>query len=148
MKTDANLKRFVQDELAWDPQVKSTAVGVVVKDGVVTLTGHLDTFAEKLAPDHQRRGSEKAVRPLIGAVGVSNGIKIKSKLAPIDLERRIAQAFARQVDREMKHLQVLVDGSTVTLRVTVNSRHERDAAQGVARQTPGVHAVINELEVG
>ncbi|MEP7295253.1 MAG: BON domain-containing protein [Burkholderiales bacterium] len=216
MKTDANLKRDVQDELAWDPQVKSTAVGVAVKDGVVTLTGHLDTFGEKLAieralrrvhgvraialeldvklsPDHhrsdsdiaasaqealmwssmvpgervcvtveqgwvmlegevewdyQRRGAEKAVRPLIGVVGVSNGITIKAKIAPVDLERRIAQAFARQVDREMKHMQVLVDGSTVTLRGKVNSWHERDAAQGVAWQAPGVRAVINELEVG
>jgi len=216
MKTDANLKRDVQDELAWDPQVKSTAVGVAVKDGVVTLTGHLDTFAEKfaiervlrrvhgvraialeldvkLAPDHQRsdsdiaasaqealrwsslvpgervrvtvdkgwvmlegevewdyqrRGAEKAVRPLIGVVGVSNGITIRPKIAPVDLERRIAQAFARQVDREMKHMQVLVDGSTVTLRGKVNSWHERDAAQGVDWQAPGVRAVINELEVG
>ena len=45
MKTDANLKKDVTAELAWDPAVKSTAISVAVKDGVVTLTGHLETFA-------------------------------------------------------------------------------------------------------
>ena len=49
MKTDADLKRDVVAELNWDPAVKSTAIGVAVKDGVVTLTGQLDTFAEKHA---------------------------------------------------------------------------------------------------
>ena len=49
MKTDFELKRDVEAELAWDPQVKPTAVGVAVKDGVVTVTGHLETYAEKIA---------------------------------------------------------------------------------------------------
>ena len=46
MKTDADLKREVEAELAWDPAVKSTAIGVAVKDGVVTLSGHLESYAE------------------------------------------------------------------------------------------------------
>jgi osmotically-inducible protein OsmY len=49
VKTDADLKRDVITELGWDPAVRSTAIGVAVKDGVVTLTGHLETFAEKHA---------------------------------------------------------------------------------------------------
>ncbi|MGK2900478.1 MAG: BON domain-containing protein [Burkholderiaceae bacterium] len=215
MKTDADLRRDVEDELAWDPQIESSAVGVAVRDGVVTLSGHLNTFAEKfaieralrrvtgvravaleldirLAPDHrrsdtdiaaaareslkwsalvpgehvrvtvdkgrvrlggevewdyQRRGAEQAVRALVGVVGVGNAITIRPKIAPADLQRRISEAFARQVDRELKHLQIEVDGSTVTLRGTVNSWREREAAQGVAWHAPGVRAVINELEV-
>ena len=46
MKTDADLKTDVTAELAWDPEIKSTAIGVAVKDGVVTLSGYLDTFAD------------------------------------------------------------------------------------------------------
>lgn len=42
MKTDADLKRDVTAELGWDPAVKSNAIGVAVKDGVVTLSGHLE----------------------------------------------------------------------------------------------------------
>jgi len=44
MKTDAQLQRDVQHELGWDPAVKSTDIGVIVKDGVVTLTGDLTSM--------------------------------------------------------------------------------------------------------
>lgn len=43
MKTDSEVKRDVESELAWDPAVNATAIGVAVKDGVVTLSGHLET---------------------------------------------------------------------------------------------------------
>jgi osmotically-inducible protein OsmY len=49
VKTDAHLIRDVMAELAWDPAVRSTDVGVTVRDGIVTLTGHVDTLAEKHA---------------------------------------------------------------------------------------------------
>lgn len=49
MKTDQQLKKDVGAELEWDPAINPTQVGVAVKDGVVTLTGHLDTYAEKYA---------------------------------------------------------------------------------------------------
>ncbi|CAG1019017.1 hypothetical protein BURC_03862 [Burkholderiaceae bacterium] len=215
MKTDADLKRDVAAELAWDPAVKSTAIGVAVKDGVVTLTGHLDTFAEKhavsralqrvagvkaialeldvkLAPGHQRsdteiaanaeqalkwstlvppeavritvdhgwttlqgeldweyqrRSVEKAIRPLMGVVGISNEIKLRTKLRPDDLSRKIEAALMRQAIREARHIEVSVDGTTVKLTGKVHSWHEREAAQGVAWSAPGVHAVINELQL-
>jgi osmotically-inducible protein OsmY len=214
MKTDAALKRDVESELGWDPAVRSTEIGVAVKDGVVTLTGHLDTYAEKhaaeralrrvagvrsialeldvrLAPEHhrsdtdiamaaeqalrwntavneqvhvtvdkgwmtlrgevewdyQRRSAEKAVRPLKGVVGISNEIAIKPKVVPTDLHGRIADALRRHPEREARHMDILVEGTTVTLRGTVTSWHERDAAQGAAWSAPGVRTVINELQV-
>lgn len=215
MKSDAILKRDVEAELAWDPAVKSTQIGVAVKDGVVTLTGHIGTYAEKdaagralrrvggvkaialeldvrLSPQHrrsdtdiataveqaltwntlvpaeqirvtvdqgwvtlqgevewdyQRRSVDKAIRPLMGVVGISNEVAIKPKVTPADLRSRIGDALKRQVEREVKHLDIKVDGSTVTLRGSVNSWQERDAAQGVAWSAPGVRVVINELQV-
>ena len=216
MKTDADLKRDVQAELSWEPAVKSTDIGVAVRDGVVTLTGHIETFAEKYAAeravrrvngvkaialeldvrlspqhhrsdtdiataakqalmwntlvpldqvritvdkgwvtlhgevqwDYQRRSVEKAIRPQMGVIGITNEITIKQQVTPADLQTRINDAFKRQVEREMKHLDIKVDGSTVTLRGTVNSWHEREAAQGIAWAAPGVRAVINELKIG
>ena len=59
MKTDAQLKQDIEAELAWDPAINATAIGVSVKDGVVSLTGHIDTFAEK-------RAAEKVLRRLPG----------------------------------------------------------------------------------
>ena len=215
MKTDADLKRDVTAELAWDPAVKSTAIGVAVKDGVVTLSGHLETFADKhaaaralrrvagvkaialeldvkLSPDHkrsdtdiaagaeealkwntlvplqairltvdhgwvtlqgevewdyQRRSVEKAIRPLMGVVGIGNEITLRARPEAIDLSRKIQEALTRQALLEAKQIQVDVDGTTVKLSGKVHSWQEREAAQGVAWAAPGVHAVINELHV-
>lgn len=215
MKTDADLKRDVMAELAWDPAVKATAIGIAVKDGVVTLTGHLDTFAEKyaaaraakrvagvkaialeidvrLAPNHQRsdtdiaesaetalkwntlvpadaikvtvdhgwvtlqgevewdyqrRSAEKAIRPLMGVVGISNEVALRARLKAADLSRKIEAALTRQAIREAKQIRIEVDGTTVRLAGNVHSWQERDAVQGVAWSAPGVRAVINELYV-
>jgi osmotically-inducible protein OsmY len=73
MKTDADLRKDVMAELAWDPAIRSTDVGVAVKDGVVTLTGHLDTFAEKFA-------IERALRRVAGVLAIA--LELDVKLAP------------------------------------------------------------------
>jgi osmotically-inducible protein OsmY len=215
VKTDAVLKSEVIAELSWDPAVKSTAIGVAVKDGVVTLTGHIETFAEKhaatraaqrvsgvkaialeldvkLSPDHkrsdtdiatsaeqalkwntmvpfeairltadrgwvtlqgevdwdyQRSSVEKAIRPLMGVVGISNEIKLRTRAKAADVSRRIEEALTRQAIREAKQIQITVDGTTVKLSGNVHSWHERQAAQGVAWSAPGVSSVINELHI-
>jgi len=216
MKTDADLKSDVMAELAWDPAVDANAIGVAVNDGVVTLTGHIQTYAEKfaaaralrrladvkaialeldvkLAPTHirsdtdiatsaehalrwvtsvpqdkikitvdqawitlrgeverdfQRRAAEKAVRSLVGVMGVSNEITLRVRPQVADLARKIEDALLRQAIREARHIHVSVDDSTVKLTGTVHSWQERDAAQGVAWTAPGVRAVVNELNIG
>ncbi len=72
MKTDAQLKKDIGDELEWEPSINASHVGVSVKAGVVTVSGHLDTYAEKAALElwrglgrsrrrqrHQRSGSHR-----------------------------------------------------------------------------------------
>lgn len=216
MKTDSQLKRDVMDELAWDPAVSANAIGVAVKDGVVTLSGHLDTFAEKvavqravrrvtgvramaieldvkLAPQHQRSDTEiaaaaehalrwnivvpadrvratveqgwvqltgevdwdyqrqaayKSVRSLTGVVGVSNEITLRQRTTPADLAHRIEDALKRQALREAHRVQVTVENGTVTLKGSVHSWQEREAAQGAAWSAPGVRDVVNQLTLG
>jgi osmotically-inducible protein OsmY len=215
MKTDAQLKSDVSAELEWDPSINATHVGVAVNDGVVSLTGHLDTYAEKFAleravqrvhgvkaiamevdvklePGHrrsdseiataaesalqwhalvpadkilvkvergwvtlkgevdweyQRRSAEKAVRTLTGVVGVSNTLTLKSTTTPANVANRIRDALARHAEREAKHIEVIVNGSVVTLRGAVHSWAERSAAYGAAWSAPGVLTVVNELKV-
>ncbi|MBS79708.1 BON domain-containing protein [Variovorax sp.] len=215
MKTDTQLRDDIQAELAWAPDVKSTDIGVIVKDGVVTLTGHLAHYAEKyaieravqrvhgvkalaveltvklpfdnqrtdadialaaeralewnvLVPDgkirpmaekgwltltgeveweYQRSAAEIAVRNLMGVTGVSNLVKVKPKVTPADVEKKIHEALSRQAEREANKLSITVDGSQVTLRGTVHSWTERDAVQGAAWATPGVSVVVNDLLV-
>jgi osmotically-inducible protein OsmY len=215
MKTDAQLRQDILDELSWDPSINANEVGVSVKDGIVSLTGHLGTFAEKYAaeraaqrvsgvkslaveievrlspsykrndtdiaaaaqhalewsvvvPDnriqvkvekgwvtlggevewqYQSKAAERAVRDLLGVVGVTNLVKVKPKISSGLIEKNIQDALARQADREAKHLQILVDGSRVTLRGKVHSWAELRAIQGAAWAAPGVSTVMNELTV-
>lgn len=215
MKTDAQLKKDILAELTWDPTVKATDVGVIVKDGVVTLTGHPGSYAEKhaveravqrvegvkalaieievrlsaahersdadiataveralewnvlvpdnkvhpkvekgwvtlsgeVAWDYQRRAAEKAVRDLVGVVGVTNRVKVEPQVAPADVKKSIHDALARQADREARHVEIIVDGATVTLRGKVHSWAEREAVQGAAWSAPGVASVVNKLDV-
>lgn len=214
-KNDADLLREVRAELAWDPAVKCNAIDVSVKDGVVTLTGHPETFADKhaaeralqrvagvqafvielevrLAPQHQRsdadiaasaaealkwntlvpldvvrltvdrgrvtlrgevewdyqrRGTEKALRPLMGVVGINNEITLRAGTATAELAHRIDEALTRQALLEARKVHVEVAGTTVKLTGTVHSWKELEAVQGVAWSAPGVRAVINELRV-
>lgn len=215
MKTDAQLRADVFHELDWDPAVKSHHVGVSVGEGIVTLSGHLDTYAEKfaveravervegvkalaveldvkLAPSHQRSDTEiaaaaesafvwhaliqaerlrvkvekgwvtlageldwnhqrhvaeKAVRSLTGVVGVTNHIMLRPVVTPGDVTARIRNALSRQAERRVRHIDVSVAGSTVTLRGKVGSWAERAAAQGAAWSAPGISLVVNQIAV-
>jgi osmotically-inducible protein OsmY len=215
MKTDTQLRNDIQAELNWAPDVKTSDIGVIVKDGVVTLTGHLASYAEKYAVeravqrvhgvkalaielnvklpfdnqrtdadiamaaeralewnvlvpddkihpmvekgwltlngevewDYQRSAAESAVCNLMGVTGVSNLVKVKPKVSPADIEKKIHDALSRQADREARQLAITVNGSQVTLRGTVHSWTERDAVQGAAWATPGVTVVVNDLLV-
>ncbi|MFM2187506.1 MAG: hypothetical protein RIR43_2078 [Pseudomonadota bacterium] len=215
MKTDAQLKKDIGDELEWEPSVNATHIGVSVDRGVVTLTGHIDTYAEKaaieravqrvqgvqaialeldvkLAPNHQRSdtelaqslqsalqaqalvpasrismkvehgwvtlsgevdwdyqrsNAERTVHQTMGVVGVSNRITLKARTVPTDVSNRIKDALARQAEREARGIEVSIAGSTATLRGSVHSWAERNAAQGAAWSAPGISLVVNELKV-
>ncbi len=151
MKTDAQLKKDVTAELEWDPSINASHVGVAAENGVVTLTGHLNTFAEKYAIEravqYQRGSAEKAVRNLTGVVGVSNTITLKPSVTPAKVADRIRDALARHAEREAKHIEIMVSGSAVTLRGNVDSWAERNAAMGAAWSAPGVLSVVDEIKV-
>jgi osmotically-inducible protein OsmY len=68
MKNDSQLKSDIIDELGWDPSVDATEVGVIVKDGIVTLTGHVGSYAEKIAVEH-------ATQRVKGVMGVAQEIR-------------------------------------------------------------------------
>ena len=143
-KTDSALKADVVNELAWDPAIKETAVGVAVKDGVVTLTGHLDTFAEKDA-------AMRAVRRVAGVRAIA--VEIDVKLSPshqrsdTDIARSAELALKWNTSIPADSVRVTVDHGWVTLQGEVDWNYQRLGAESIVRPLMGVVGIGNELKL-
>ncbi|CAN7668959.1 BON domain-containing protein [Variovorax paradoxus] len=144
MKTDAQLRDDIQAELAWDPSFKASDVGVIVKDGVVTLTGHLASFAEKYAV-------ERAVQRVHGVKAVAVEITVK---LPFDHERTdadVAQAAERALEWNVLvpdgKIHPMVEKGWLTLNGEVEWDYQRRAAESAVRTLMGVRGVSNLVTV-
>ena len=143
-KTDQVLKADVIAELAWDPAVKETAIGVAVKDGVVTLTGHLDTYAEKEAVT-------RAVRRVAGVKAIA--VEIDVKLSPehrrsdTDIAASAELALKWNTSIPLDSIKVTVDHGWVTLQGELEWNFQRHAAEKAIRPLMGVVGISNELKL-
>ena len=70
MRADSDIKRDVEEELKWEPNVDATDIAVAVKNGVVTLTGFVRSYAHKLA-------AERAAKSVAGVVGLANDLEVR-----------------------------------------------------------------------
>ncbi len=214
MKSDDEVKRDVEAELKWNPQINEIDIAVKVNAGEVTLTGFTGSYYEKhqaevigrrvagvmaIANDIQvkpaagapsdpeiaraaltalqfalpttyehikptvaqgrvtlegelewqylREKAENAIRHLDGVINVVNSIRVKPRVAPVDIKHRIEDAFRRIAEVDAMQISVDADGSEVTLRGEVRSWAERDQAQQTAWSAPGVSNVKNTLTV-
>lgn len=144
MKTDAQLRAEVTDELAWDPAVNASHVGVAVEDGVVTLTGHLDSFAEKHA-------AERAVRRVTGvrAIAVDLEVKPPASQQRSDSEIALAASAAMRLNALVPagKVQVQVENGWVTLTGEVDWGYQFAAAEQAIRPLPGVRGLYNRVAI-
>jgi len=142
VKTDADLKRDVTAELAWDPAVKATAIGVAVKAGVVTLTGHLETFAEKYA-------AERALRRVAGVQAIALELDVKlspdHKRSDTDIATSAEQALKWNTLVPPEDIRLTVDHGWVTLRGEVEWDYQRRSAEEAIRPLMGVVGISNEI---
>jgi len=143
-KTDATLKKDIEAELVWDPAVRSTSIGVAVKDGVVTVTGHIDTFAEK-------RAIEKALQRVGGVRATA--LELDVRLSPehrrsdTDIAEAVEQALKWNTLTPVNRIRVTVDKGWVTLQGEVEWDYQRRAAEAAIRPLMGVVAITNELAI-
>jgi hyperosmotically inducible protein len=82
-----------------------------------------------------------------GVTGVTNLIEVRARVAAGDVGEKIGRALQRHAEREAKHIAIEVQNGTVTLAGKVGTYSERMAARGAAWSAPGVHAVVDNLEV-
>lgn len=144
MKTDAHIKADVTDELAWDPAVNATGIGVAVKDGVVTLTGHLDSYAEK-------HTVERAVKRVAGVRGIALELDVKLAAEHKRSDSDIAQAAATALQLNSlvpdEKIQVLVENGRVTLTGEVDWSYQLASAEQCVRPLAGVRGLSNRITI-
>ena len=143
MKSDRQIQLDVLDELRWEPSVNATDIGVTVKDGVVTLEGTVDSFAEKWA-------AEKAVRRLPGVKALAVEIEVKlpgsSERSDADIARAAENALEWNVSVP-KGIKVTVEKGFLTLEGEVDWQFQRSAAEGAVLYLTGVKGVSNQITV-
>ncbi len=144
MKTDAHIKADVIDELAWDPAVNATGIGVAVRDGVVTLTGHLDSYAEKHAV-------ERAVHRVAGVRGIAVELDVRLAAEHKRSDSDIAQAAVTALQLNSlvpdEKIQVLVENGRVTLTGEVDWSYQLASAEQCVRPLAGVRGLSNRITI-
>jgi len=142
MRTDADLKRDVTAELAWDPAIGATAIGVAVKDGVVTLTGHLETFAEKHAVS-------RAVQRVTGVKAIALELDVKlspdHKRSDTEIAANAEQALKWNTSISPEAIRFTVDHGWVTLQGELEWDYQRRSIEQAIRPLMGVVGISNEI---
>jgi osmotically-inducible protein OsmY len=143
-RTDAELQRDVSAELRWDPKVRDEEVAVAVKDGVVTLAGTVETYAQKMA-------AERAAERVSGIRALAERLEVKppSDRARTDTElaHLVADALRWHAEVPREKVKARVEKGWVTLDGEVEWKFERDAAERAVRYLHGVRGVVNLVAI-
>jgi len=210
MKSNEDLQREVQDAIKWEPLLSAAQIGVIAKDGIITLTGSVDSYSKKseaedaaknvagvkaiiekievqfgtkgrkedaeiateiissfkwnweipndrikvrvedgwvtlegqLKWNYQKEAAKKATRLIIGVKGLT-----KSEGNDLIEKKDILQALARNWSTHDQDIHVNVTGNKVTLNGTVDSLYQKDQAEKIAWNAPGVWLVENALGI-
>jgi osmotically-inducible protein OsmY len=136
---DQRLKDSVAYQLDWDPQLDASLVGVSAQDGVVTLTGYVNSYAAKLA-------AERASRRVYGVKAVANEIEVRLASERIDPEiaKDALAALTNRVDVPLGITVTVRDGH-VTLGGTVEWMYQKMAAERAVKYLRGVRGVFNQI---
>jgi osmotically-inducible protein OsmY len=143
-KTDEEIQRDVLAELKWDARVTPNEIGVIVKNGVVTLTGHVDSFYKKWA-------AEEAAHRVKGVKAVANEIDVvlptSAERSDEEIAAAAAQAIASDTLLEHQDLKVTVANGWVTLSGQVEWNYQKEEAERLVRQLYGVKGVTSLISV-
>lgn len=144
MDDDALLQQNVQDELRWRPEIDPAHIGITAEGGVVTLTGHVRSYAEK-------RAVEDAVKRVIGVRGIAEDLKVRLEESHTNSDDEITQralaALGWNALVPAESIRVSVERGCVQLTGTVCWQYQRSAAEDAVRSLSGVVGVRNEVNL-
>ena len=143
-RTDTQIQTDVLAELKWEPRVTPNEIGVIVKDGVVTLTGWVDSYTKRWA-------AEDAAHRVRGVKAVANDIEVRLSSVDEKTDSDIAKAAVRALEWDafvpIEKLDVTVSKGWVTLKGEVEWQFQKQDAERVVRRLQGVKGVSNLITV-
>jgi osmotically-inducible protein OsmY len=144
MKSDHQLQLDVLAELSWEPSVNAEDIGVEVKDGIVTLAGHVNSYAEKI-------DAERATMRVSGvkALAVEMDVKLIGSSArnDVDIARSVDNVLQWTTYLPEKSIKIKVEAGQVTLSGEVAWEFQRQAAVSAVRYLMGVKGVNDQLVI-
>jgi len=144
MKTDSNLRHDIEEELEWDARVDARDIGVAVKEGIVTLSGHASSYAERWA-------AQDAARSVDGVKALANEIEVRLPTGGRRSDTEIAEsamtALRLNISVPIADVKVMVREGWVTLSGQVAFWYQKQAAETTVRNIQGVKGIANEIGV-
>lgn len=144
MKNDTDLRRDVIAELDWEPSIDAALIGVATHDGVVTLTGTVKSYSERLA-------AERAAERLHGVKGVANEIEVllegHHKRTDTEIAQAVIDALKWKTSVPDGEIKVAVSRGWITLEGEVDWQYQKDAAFDAVHFLVGVRGVTNLIAV-
>jgi len=141
---DIELRKDVLEELEWDPSIDARTIGVAVEDGIVALTGHVGTYADKT-------NTEKVVKRIHGVLGLANELEVKLPIGSarddVDIARSALSALEWNVSVPKNRIKVSVTKGWVTLDGEVDWHFQKRAAEDAVRVLAGVRGVTDKVGV-
>jgi osmotically-inducible protein OsmY len=143
-RSDEEIQREVLAELKWESRLQPNEIGVIVKDGVVTLTGWVDSYQKKWA-------AEEAARRVRGVNALANDIEVRQPASAERTDHDIAAAAVRALEWDAllptDRIHVTVSKGWVTLMGEVEWQYQKEEAERVVRRLWGVRGVTNMVTV-
>lgn len=143
-RMDEDVRRDVEAELAWEPDIIATDIAVKVRDGIVTLTGFVRKYSEKYE-------AERVAERVRGVKGVVNDLEVKLATGSERIDREVAEdalaALKRELPISSQNLKIVVRDGWVTLEGQVQWDFQRRMAEEAVRKVRGTKGVVNLIRV-
>jgi osmotically-inducible protein OsmY len=142
MRTDSEIKKDVEDELRWDPDIDATDVGVAVHNGVVALTGFVRSYMQKTQ-------AERDAKRVAGVMAVANDIEVRlpyiNKRPDPEIARDAVQAIQNELPYSSQFIKVTAKDGWLTLEGALEWNYQRDRTEKAVRSVRGVVGVTNDI---
>src|SRR6202048_152958 len=142
MRTDSEIRKDVEDELRWDPDIDATDIAVAVHNGVVTLTGFVRSYMQKTQ-------AERDAKRVAGTLAVANDIEVRlpyiNKRPDPEIARDAVQKLQNELPYSSQYIKVTARDGWLTLEGSLEWNYQRDRAEKAVRAVRGVIGVTNDI---